>query len=88
MPPNSSTAVATTRLPVVGLSDVEMEITRFSPNVFGDRFAFGIQDVTKDHLGSLGDESPHMGCAHPARPAADDSDLARQPTCHRVLLLQ
>src|SRR5436309_2358316 len=36
-------------LPVVRLCDVEVHIMRRCPNVFGDRLAFGIEDVTQDH---------------------------------------
>ena len=75
-------------LPVVGVGHVEVYVTGSTANVFGDRFAFGVQNVAEDDLGSLVDECPNMRGTHPTGTATDDGHLARQPTCHRFLLLE
>ena len=85
-PPNVVDRGGDDALPVVGLGDVEMYVTGRVANVFGDRFAFGVKDVAEDHLGALVDECPNVRGAHPAGAAADDGNLARQPTCHQFLL--
>jgi hypothetical protein len=69
------------------LGDVEVYVARGVANLLGDDFAFGVENVAEDHLGSLVHECVNVRGTHPAGAAAYHGNLARQPSCHQFLLL-
>lgn len=73
------------RVPILGFGHVEVQVAdglEMGVDLRGHGLALVVEDVTEDHLGSLGDQRPHVRCAHPPGAAADEGDLSRQPFCH------
>ena len=70
------------RIPVFGPGDVEVDIARVLPEFLRHQLAVGVEDVAAHHLRAVGDHLAGMRGAHPPGSAADQRDLARQPSCH------
>ncbi|GAB7144706.1 hypothetical protein LRC484719_33030 [Mycobacterium riyadhense] len=52
-----------------------MHVARRGAQFIGKRLTFVMKDVANHHFGTLGDKQPRMRLPHPARSAADQSNL-------------